>query len=76
MLSVPPYDAADQEVMEERVLEAGDPWIGQTLSELALDHHTLIAMICRNNRNIVPDGKTTLKENDRLIIYHGNTISG
>lgn len=75
VLSVPPYESANTEVMEERVLEAGDPYVGKSLKDLNLDAQTLIALIRRNGQTLVPDGSTILAAGDQLVIYRGTSTA-
>lgn len=48
-----------------------EPWIGQRLKELKFPEDTLVALIRRSGRTLVPHGNTELHEGDRLTIIGG-----
>ena len=51
----------------EKVLEPGDELIGKTPAELT-ENDRLIMMICRGDGVVIPNGTTTLRENDVLVM--------
>lgn len=70
VLSVPSYQAADTEVLEEIPIAKGHKWCNLSLAELKLPSNELIAMIRRGDTNIIPDGRTVIAENDILVMYY------
>lgn len=54
--------------LTEIEIDADSEWLGMTLSEIDLDSDKLVTLIKRNNRIVIPKGKTIVKENDILII--------
>lgn len=70
ILSVPVYRDDSSEELEEIRLDKHHGWCGHCIEELALPDHILIAMIKRGDENIIPRGKTVLKENDVVVLYH------
>ncbi len=55
--------------MKEVVLTREHPWVGERIRELDLSGQTLIVMIKRGGRTILPDGNITLMEQDRVYLY-------
>lgn len=49
-------------------VEKNHPWIDRPIKELSLTPKTLIAMIIRDGKEIVPKGDTTLKEGDLIVL--------
>ena len=45
------------------------PWCDKSISELALKPNELIVMVLRGSESIIPDGKTTIYENDVVVTY-------
>ena len=72
ILSVPPYNTNETEELEERIIGKKDTWCGKQIRELRLHTNELIAMIIRGDEHLIPDGKTLIKENDRVILYKEN----
>lgn len=70
ILSVPAYNASDNETLEEVEIGRSHSWKDKSISELNLPQNELIAMIIRGSENIIPDGKTVILENDIVVEYH------
>lgn len=49
-------------------LVAGDPWIGQHIKDVGFPRGTIVAVIKRGDRVIVPRGDTVLREDDMLVL--------
>ena len=47
---------------------AGHDWIGKHICEIVLPPETLIALILRKNRPLVPNGKTIVEQGDVLVL--------
>ena len=52
------------------MIDREHPWKGCRTEELELEDHLLVAMIKREDRNIIPRGKTEIKEGDILVVYN------
>ena len=52
-------------------MEENHKWIGKKLSEIASDlQKSLIVLIKRNGKLVIPDGRTILAKNDILVLEH------
>ncbi len=69
ILSVPPYTSTENEHLKEKQIDKNHIWCNKSIGELHLSQNQLIAMIIRGSENIIPDGKTIIKENDTIVIY-------
>lgn len=69
ILSVPPYNTNETEVLQERVLSKKDKWCNKSIMELNLSKDQLIAMVIRGEETIIPDGNTVLQEKDVVVMY-------
>ncbi|MGL6194186.1 MAG: potassium/proton antiporter [Thermoguttaceae bacterium] len=54
--------------LSELQLEKGNAWIGKQLSEVLLGPDQLVVLIRRGANTIIPNGRTSLEENDILVI--------
>lgn len=52
----------------EKHIEPGHPWLNKQISEITIKPNTIIIMIQRNEKIIIPNGNTTIIENDTLVI--------
>ncbi|MDO5423575.1 MAG: potassium/proton antiporter [Eubacteriales bacterium] len=69
ILSVPAYQPQENEKLEEIKIVKKHPWCGSRIEELQLPEHVLIALIQRGDENIIPRGKTEIRENDTVVLY-------
>ena len=64
----PPADS-DPVVLRELELLDRSPWNGQLIRDLDISRQTLIVLIRRGGRLIVPKGSTRLKAGDVLLLH-------
>lgn len=55
--------------LKEIVLQSQNPWVGCRIKELDISKHSLIIMIKRGKRTMVPDGNTILKVGDKVFMH-------
>ena len=55
--------------LKEVVLKKHNPWNGLRIRELDISRQTLIIMIKRNGRAMIPNGDFVLLEGDKVIMY-------
>ena len=69
ILSVPAYEPAEHEKLEEIQIDSGHHWCNRSIEELHLPPNELIALIIRGEENLIPDGQTVILENDIVLSY-------
>lgn len=67
VLNAPVYNSS-KGVLEEHTLTKNHSWIEKQICELNLPERSLIVMITRNGKTLIPRGKTTLKEKDVVVV--------
>ena len=70
ILSVPPYHSEEDIDLQEISIDKKHDWCNKAIEDLSLPDDILIAMIKRNDENLIPRGKTKILENDVVIIYN------
>ena len=55
--------------LKEIVLRKQNPWNGRLISELDISRQTIIVMIKREGRMLIPKGDQMLLEGDTLVLY-------
>ena len=64
-------EAKNEIELVEIELEENHKWIGKKLSEIASDlQKSLIVLIKRNGKLVIPDGRTVLAKDDILVLEH------
>lgn len=69
ILSVPAYEPAEHEKLEEILIDNTHNWCNRSIEELQLPPNELIALIIRGDENLIPDGKTVILEHDIVVAY-------
>ena len=62
--------------LKEVILGKQNPWNGQCIRDLDISRQTIIVMVKRNGRMLVPKGELMLLEGDHVIMYTQERISG
>jgi voltage-gated potassium channel len=55
--------------LKELLLRKQHPWNGQRIRELDISRQTIIVLIKRKGKGIIPYGDLVLREGDRVILY-------
>lgn len=62
--------------LKEIILKEEHPWVNRQIKDIDISRQTIIIMIKRKNRVIIPHGTTTLKNNDKIILYTKEHFDG
>ena len=71
----PPFDTDEHIDLKEVVLRKQNPWNGRKIRDLDISRQTLIVMVKRRNRMLIPNGDLTLLEGDTVVLYTETHIS-
>ncbi len=55
--------------LQRVVLRSRNPWVGRLIRELDISRRTLIVLVRRDGRLLVPDGSLRLREGDTVLLY-------
>ena len=55
--------------LKEIVLKAQNPWTGMRICDLDISRHTVIVLVKRRNKALIPNGNMILTEGDRVFLY-------
>lgn len=62
--------------LKELVLKERHPWAGQRIRDLDLSRQTLIVMVRREDRVLIPNGALELLPGDTVVLYTKRAIQG
>ena len=62
--------------LKEIVLLEKNPWNGRLIRDLDLSRQTMIVMVKRGNRTLIPKGSTRLQVGDKLLLHTRETSDG
>lgn len=69
ILGAEPFDAREHIHLKEVVLRAEHPWVDKQIKELDISRHSIVVLVKRKNKAIIPNDHMVLKEWDRLFVY-------
>lgn len=69
VLGAEPFEDHDRIDLKEIVLKKHNPWNGAKISDLNISRHTVIVLVKRRNKAIIPYGDMVLREGDRIFLY-------
>ena len=69
VLGAEPFDDYDTIDLKEMVLQVENPWNGQRIMDLDISRHTVIVLVKRKNKALIPNGNMILRAGDRVFIY-------
>ena len=62
--------------LKEVVLRKHNPWNGQRIRELDISRQTIIVMVKRKGKILIPNGSLVLEEGDSIILYTQSHLRG
>lgn len=68
ILNVPYYNADNEIQLQEIAIDKNHDWCDKKIMELNLSQNTLVTMIRREDETIIPDGQTTIRCKDIVVI--------
>lgn len=80
VIGAEPYNNDQHIDLQEIVLGKQNPWVGEMIRDLDISRHTMIVMIKRRGRVLIPNGSMVLEERDVVVLYsqkhihHSHTI--
>jgi voltage-gated potassium channel len=69
VLGAASYDEETHINLKEIVLRKQHPWNGERIKDLDMSRQTIILMVKRDGKTLIPNGNFILMENDTLITY-------
>ncbi len=69
VLGAPSMDHDHPIDLKEVILRRQHPWNGHRIRDLDISRQTIIIMVKRNGKAMIPNGTTVLLEGDRVILY-------
>ena len=76
VLGAPSMDHDHPIDLKEIILRRQHPWNGQRIKDLDISRQSIIIMVKRNGKAFIPNGNTTLQEEDRVILYTQMHVTG
>lgn len=69
ILGAEPYGQDEEIHLTELILREDNPWVGQRIRDLDISRHSIIILIKRKNKVLIPNGNMELREWDHVFMY-------
>ncbi len=69
VLGAEPYEDDEHINLKEVVLKAHNPWTGLRIRDLDISRQSIIVLVKRRNKSLIPNGNMKLEAGDRVFIY-------
>ena len=69
VIGAEPFDDVEHIDLKEIVLKKRHPWTGHKICDLDISRHSIIVLIKRRNKTLIPNGNMTLHEGDIVFMY-------
>ena len=69
VLGAEPFGEHEKINLKEIVLKAQNPWTGMRIRDLDISRHTVIVLVKRRNKALIPNGNMVLTEGDQVFLY-------
>ena len=69
ILGAQPFEEHEHINLKEFVLEKQNPWTGLKIKDLDISRHSVIVLVKRKNKALIPYGNLVLQERDHVFLY-------
>lgn len=69
VLGAEPFEEHDKIMLKEVVLRKKHPWTNMCICDLDISRHTVIVLVKRRNKALIPTGSLKLREGDNVFVY-------
>ncbi len=69
VLGAEPYEVHDRINLKEMVLRKQNPWVGVRIRDLDMSRQSIIVLVKRRNKSLIPNGNMILQAGDRVFLY-------
>lgn len=69
VIGAEPFDEHEKIQMKEIVLKEDHPWVKQKIKDLDISRNSVIVLVKRRNKALIPNGNMVLAKNDRIFIH-------
>ena len=69
VLGAEPFAEKEHINLKEIVLQKQNPWTGQRIRDVDISRHSIIVLVKRKNKALIPNGNMRLMEGDNVFLY-------
>ena len=69
VLGAEPFEAQEHIKLQEIVLEDRNPWVGVRIRDLDISRHSVIVLVKRRSKSLIPYGNMMLRDGAKVFLY-------
>ncbi len=69
VLGAEPFDTQEHIELKEIVIQKENPWAGMRICDLDISRHSMIVLVKRKNKSLIPHGNMLLRVGDNIFMY-------
>jgi len=69
VLGAEPFDTHDHIELKEIVIQKENPWADCRIRDLDISRHSIIVLVKRKNKSLIPHGNMVLRVGDNIFMY-------
>ena len=69
IIGAEPYEEDERITLKEIVIQEEHAWCGKKIKDLDISRHSVIVLIKRKNKSLIPNGNMIIKDDDRIFMY-------
>lgn len=69
ILGAEPFEDHERITLTEMVLEDHNPWTNMRIRDLDISRHSIIVLVKRRNKSLIPNGNMILRDGDKVFMY-------
>ncbi len=69
IIGAEPYEEDERITLKEIIIQEENPWCGKKIKDLDISRHSVIVLIKRRNKSLIPNGNMVIKDDDRVFMY-------
>ena len=69
VIGAEPFDEQEKIQMKEVVIKAQHPWVNKKIKDLDISRNSVIILVKRRNKALIPNGNMVIVKNDRVFLH-------
>lgn len=69
IIGAEPYEEDERITLKEIVIQEENAWCGKRIRDLDISRHSVIVLVKRKNKSLIPNGNMIIQDNDRVFMY-------
>lgn len=69
IIGAEPYEEDERITLKEIIIQDENPWCGKKIKDLDISRHSVIVLVKRKNKSLIPNGNMIIQDDDRVFMY-------